>query len=64
VVESVTVCELDDERAMPLDRLLAAFPAARAVPDPRQALARTPDPVLAAGSLRLVGTLLADAEVA
>jgi dihydrofolate synthase/folylpolyglutamate synthase len=64
VVESVTVCVLDDERAMPMDRLLAAFPAARAVPDPRQALARTPDPVLAAGSLRLVGTLLADAEVA
>ncbi len=64
VVESVTLCVLDDERAMPLERLRAAFPQACTVPDPRLALARTPDPALAAGSLRLVGTLLADAEVA
>ncbi len=64
VVASVTLCVLDDERAMPLERLQAAFPEARTVPDPRLALARTPDPVLAAGSLRLVGTLLMAAEVA
>lgn len=64
VVESVTLCVLDDERAMPVERLQAAFPGARTVPDPRMALARTPDPALAAGSLRLVGTLLAYVEVA
>ena len=64
VVASVTLCVLDDERAMPMERLQAAFPDARTVADPRLALARTPDPALAAGSLRLVGTLLEDAEVA
>ena len=64
VVASVTVCALDDDRAMPLERLQAAFPEATTAPDPRRALERVSDPVLAAGSLRLVGALLADEEVA
>ena len=62
VVGEVAVCELDDERAMPLDRLLAAFPGARPAPDPAAALALLPDPVLAAGSVRLVGALLAETD--
>jgi dihydrofolate synthase/folylpolyglutamate synthase len=64
VVASVTVCVLDDERAMPLERLQSAFPRAVSVPDPREAVRRSPEPVLAAGSLRLVGALLHDEEVA
>jgi folylpolyglutamate synthase/dihydropteroate synthase len=58
VVGEVAVCELADERAMPLARLLAAFPGARAASGPAAALAALPDPVLAAGSVRLVGSLL------
>lgn len=58
VVGEVAVCELADERAMPLGRLAAAFPGAIVVEGPADALARLPDPVLAAGSLRLVGALL------
>ena len=58
VVGSVAVCQLDDERAMPLERLLRAFPEADAAADPLATLALLPDPVVAAGSLRLAGVLL------
>lgn len=58
VVELVAVCQLDDERAMPVDRVAAAFSKPLQVPDPLTALGRLPDPVVAAGSLRLVGALL------
>ena len=62
VVGEVAVCELADERAMPLARLLAAFPGALEASDPEAALAALPDPVLAAGSVRLVGSLLAGSD--
>jgi dihydrofolate synthase/folylpolyglutamate synthase len=58
-VAAVTVCPLNDERAMPLDRLAAAFPCASIAHDPRSALDTLDDPVLVAGSARLVGALLA-----
>jgi folylpolyglutamate synthase/dihydropteroate synthase len=61
-VGDVVVCRLDDERAMSLERLAAAFPGAEIAADPRSALKRLDDPVLAAGSIRLVGALLALAE--
>jgi dihydrofolate synthase/folylpolyglutamate synthase len=61
-VGDVVVCQLDDERAMPAERLAAAFPDAEVAADPRSALERLDDPVLAAGSIRLVGALLALAE--
>lgn len=61
-VGDVVVCRLDDERAMSLERLAAAFPGAEIAADPRSALERLDDPVLAAGSIRLVGALLALAE--
>jgi len=61
-VGRVVVCQLDDERAMPLERLAAAFPGAEVAADPLSGLSRLDDPVLAAGSLRLVGALLALAE--
>lgn len=60
VVGAVAVCALDDERAMPLGRLAAAFPGALAATDPCAGLAALADPVLATGSLRLVGALLAE----
>jgi dihydrofolate synthase / folylpolyglutamate synthase len=59
VVGNVAVCELDDERAMPLERLQAAFPEARCAPSPRAALDLLPSPLVAAGSVRLIGDLLA-----
>lgn len=62
VVGEVVVFELDDERAMPLDRLAGAFPGAVRASDLWSALDRLPDPVVAAGSLRLVGALLEAAE--
>jgi dihydrofolate synthase/folylpolyglutamate synthase len=64
-VGDVVVCQLDDERAMPAERLAAAFPDAEVAADPRSALERLDDPVLAAGTIRLVGALLAltEAEV-
>jgi dihydrofolate synthase/folylpolyglutamate synthase len=62
-VGDVVVCGLDDERAMSLERLAAAFPGAEIAADPRSALDRLDDPVLAAGSIRLVGALLALTEV-
>jgi dihydrofolate synthase / folylpolyglutamate synthase len=57
-VDAIAVCPLADERAMPLARLVAAFPRAATAADPAAGLERLPDPVLAAGSLRLVGALL------
>jgi dihydrofolate synthase/folylpolyglutamate synthase len=58
VVDEVAVFQLDDERAMPGERLATAFPGAHRAPDLNTALDRLPDPVVAAGSLRLVGALL------
>jgi len=57
-VDRVVVCPLDDDRGMSLDRLTAAMPGATPAEDPWEALDLLPDPVLATGSLRLVGTLL------
>lgn len=62
VVDAVVVCQLDDDRAMPLDLLAAAFPNATRAPGPMAALQALADPVVAAGSLRLVGALLEAAE--
>lgn len=61
-VGEVVVCRLADERAMPLERLAAAFSGARIAEDPRSGLDCVRDPVLAAGSIRLVGALLELAE--
>ena len=58
-VERVVVCPLADERAMDLGRMLAAFPGAASAASPLEALRVVPDPVLAAGSVRLAGALLA-----
>jgi dihydrofolate synthase/folylpolyglutamate synthase len=57
-VEKVAVCPLADERAMDLERMLAAFPGAISAASPLEALRAVPDPVLAAGSVRLAGALL------
>lgn len=57
VVGHVAVCQLDDDRAMAVGRIAAAFPGATAAADSMSGLASLPDPVVAAGSLRLVGTL-------
>lgn len=62
VVGEVAVVELQEERAMPLERLAAAFPGARLSRDCRSVLDEIGDPVVAAGSLRLVGRLVALAE--
>ena len=61
-VGDVVLCPLDDPRAMSLERLTAAFPGAEIAQDPQSGLSRLRDPVLAAGSIRLVGTLFALAE--
>jgi dihydrofolate synthase/folylpolyglutamate synthase len=58
-VGEVAVCQLEDERAMPLDSLIEAFPGAIAAASPREGLEALRDPVVAAGSLRLAGALLA-----
>jgi len=63
-VGDVVVCRLDDERAMPLERLAAAFAGAEVAEDSLSGLDRVSDPVLAAGSIRLVGALLALVETA
>jgi dihydrofolate synthase/folylpolyglutamate synthase len=62
VVGRIAVCELTDPRAMPIGRLLTAFPLAETVPDLEAGVDRLDDPVVAAGSLRLVGRLLELAE--
>jgi folylpolyglutamate synthase/dihydropteroate synthase len=61
-VGNVAVCLLDDERAMPEPQLRAAFPEAAFRSSVAEALQTLPDPVVAAGSIRLVGALLAQAE--
>ncbi len=58
LVGEVVVFELDDERAAPLERLRAAFTGAREAASVLEGLEMLEDPVLAAGSLRVVGTLL------
>jgi dihydrofolate synthase/folylpolyglutamate synthase len=63
-VEDIVVCPLDDARAMPVERLAAAFPAASVAANPRLAFESLSDPVLAAGSIRLVGALYALVEEA
>lgn len=62
VVGTIAVCQLNDERAMPVDRIAAAFSTTLLASDPLAALDCLPDPVVAAGSLRLVGALLEHAE--
>jgi dihydrofolate synthase/folylpolyglutamate synthase len=59
-VAEVAICPLADERAMPVDRLLAAFPGAKVAETPLGCLEKLGDPVLAAGSIRLAGQLLAN----
>lgn len=58
IVGDVAVCALDDPRSMPVESLLEAFPGAVSVQGPGDAVACVGDPILAAGSLRLVGALL------
>jgi dihydrofolate synthase/folylpolyglutamate synthase len=62
VVGKIAVCPLADERAMAVSRIAAAFSNTLQAPDPLAALSCLPDPVVAAGSLRLVGALLEAAE--
>jgi len=62
LVDEVCVCALVDERAMPLHRLQAAFSGASTATSPLVCLDKLADPVLAAGSVRLVGGLLATAD--
>lgn len=59
-VAEIAVCSLADERAMPVEDLVAAFPGAKVDDTPLECLKQLGDPVLAAGSIRLVGQLLAD----
>ena len=59
-IAEVAICPLADERAMPVDRLLVAFPGAKVAETPLGCLEQLGDPVLAAGSIRLAGQLLAD----
>jgi dihydrofolate synthase/folylpolyglutamate synthase len=58
-VGQIAVCQLKDDRAMPLERLVDAFPEAIAAGSPREGIDALRDPVVAAGSLRLAGALLA-----
>jgi dihydrofolate synthase/folylpolyglutamate synthase len=59
VVGNVAVCPIKDERAASLERLEAAFPEAASAASVGQALTLLPSPVVVAGSVRLVGELLA-----
>jgi len=58
VVGEVAVCSVEDPRSMAVEVLLEAFPGALACSNPVDAVMRLSDPVLAVGSLRLVGALL------
>jgi dihydrofolate synthase/folylpolyglutamate synthase len=58
LVGEVAVFELEDERAAPLDSLRSAFVGAHAARNALEGLGRLEDPVLATGSLRVVGALL------
>jgi folylpolyglutamate synthase/dihydropteroate synthase len=62
VVGEVALCLLEDDRAMDLEGLRRGFETAAFTSDPLEALELLPDPVLAAGSLRLAGALLAHQE--
>jgi dihydrofolate synthase/folylpolyglutamate synthase len=62
-VGEVVVCPLADTRAMPLSRLTAAFADAGTADSPMAGLAHLPDPVIAAGSIRLVGALVQEVSV-
>ncbi len=57
-VGKVALFQLEDERAMPLARLQEVFPEAAVGEDALRAIDLLEDPVVAAGSLRLVGELL------
>jgi dihydrofolate synthase/folylpolyglutamate synthase len=59
-VRDVAVYRLDDDRAMSVERLLSAFPEAVVAADAFSALDLLRDPVIAAGSIRVAGDLLAD----
>jgi len=61
-VGNVMVCPIDDERAMPLARLQAAFPEADTATSIMDGFDQLPSPVVAAGSIRLVGELLRHAD--
>jgi dihydrofolate synthase/folylpolyglutamate synthase len=58
VVGDVVICSMDDPRAMAAEGLRAAWPEARFSENPAAGLALCPEPVVATGSLRLVGALL------
>ncbi|MCG6947541.1 MAG: hypothetical protein LJE93_01305 [Acidobacteria bacterium] len=60
-VGDVAVYRLDDDRAMSVEGLVAAFPEAVVAADAFSALDLLRDPVMAAGSMRVAGDLLADA---
>jgi len=62
-VDKIAVCQLADDRAMPVEELLAAFPGAMTAQTPLACLDLLDDPVLATGSTRLVGHLLAHEEL-
>ena len=57
-VAEIAVCPLADERAMPVEDLVAAVQGAKVAETPLGCLEMLGDPVLAAGSIRLVGELL------
>lgn len=54
----VAVCPLRDPRSMSAEALVEAFPGAKLCSGPLEALERLGDPVIAVGSLRLVGEFL------
>ncbi len=61
-VGEVAVCPLVDERAMPLDRLARAFPGSMRAGTALEGIGAIPDPIVAAGSLRLAGEILTHSE--
>lgn len=61
-VNEVAVCPLVDKRAMPIDRLAQAFPGSTRVGSALEGLEALPDPIVAAGSLRLAGEVLVHSE--
>jgi dihydrofolate synthase/folylpolyglutamate synthase len=61
-VGNIVVCPLQDERAMPLERLRVAFPEADVAPSVIEALGMLPSPIVAAGSIRLAGAVVDQSE--
>jgi dihydrofolate synthase/folylpolyglutamate synthase len=59
VVADVVLCPLEDPRGMAVDVMLEAFPGATVAGSPAEGVTLLGDPVLAVGSLRLVGALMA-----